>query len=137
MDAHTSCGAVGLMPTTTCTSKISRSTKSRAPLFVNRLGGVPVFVIRALFCCQMNMYSNFKRKESQEKNMLTTDEKARTRDIEKLRFLALVNGSYVEVLTTQMIGLRIRTADTSCRPSLFPPENCCFVHRVITMLVYY
>ena len=68
----------------------------------------------------MKMCSSFKRIESEEKNMLTTDEKARTRDIEKLRFLAHANGSYVEVLTTQMMGLRIRTTDTFCRPSLFP-----------------
>ena len=34
------------MPTTTCTSKTSRSTKSSVPLFVKVLGGVPLFVIR-------------------------------------------------------------------------------------------
>ena len=37
--AHTSCWAVGLMPTTTYTLKTSRSTKSSVPLFVNVLGG--------------------------------------------------------------------------------------------------
>ena len=38
-EAHTSCWAVGLMPTTTCTSITSRSTKSSVPLFVNVFGG--------------------------------------------------------------------------------------------------
>ena len=43
VEAHTSCWAVGLMPTTTCTSKTSRSTKSSVPLFVNVLGGYTPF----------------------------------------------------------------------------------------------
>ena len=42
MEAFTSCWAIGLMPTTTCTSKTSRSTKSSAPLLFNVLGGVPL-----------------------------------------------------------------------------------------------
>ena len=45
VQAHTSCWAVGLMPTTTCTSKTSRSTKTSVPHFVNPLGGVPIFFI--------------------------------------------------------------------------------------------
>ena len=43
VEAHTSCWAIGLMPTTTCTSKTSRSTKSSVPLFVNVLGGCTHF----------------------------------------------------------------------------------------------
>ena len=51
MEAHASCWAVGLMPTTTFTSKTSRSTKSSVPLSGNVLGwGVPLFFIRPFFC---------------------------------------------------------------------------------------
>ena len=39
MVAHTSCWAVDLMPTSTCTSKASRPTKSNVPLSVDVLFG--------------------------------------------------------------------------------------------------
>ena len=44
--------AVGLTPTTTCTSKTSRSTKSSVPLFTTFGGGVPLFVIRPYYIIQ-------------------------------------------------------------------------------------
>ena len=50
MEAHTFWWAVGLIPTTICISKTSRSTKSSVPLFFNVFffggGGVPLYVIR-------------------------------------------------------------------------------------------
>ena len=50
MEAHTPCWAVGLMPTTPCTSKTSWSTKSSVPLFVNVFfwGGVYPFLLSTL-----------------------------------------------------------------------------------------
>ena len=48
---HTSCCAVWLIPTTTCTSKTSRSTKAMSPFLstFREGGGLPLFVIRSVF----------------------------------------------------------------------------------------